>query len=168
MFESMKDRHVERLFVLSRFMKTVKNEKFDLSTWCNRDRKCGTVACVLGWAGNIPEFRKIGLKATTDLSPTFTPKTAIDIEDCRRVIREIYKELHITPPTCWNPKLTLFNAGAGFFGLSKCQSARLFGNPEAYGEEFTDAVTPRLVSETLLNICKVQNLKLTRKLQRTK
>ncbi len=47
----------ERLQVLADFLLTVPVEKFDLATW-----DCGTTACAVGHACQIPEFKKAGLR----------------------------------------------------------------------------------------------------------
>jgi len=33
-----------------------------MSTWEEKDEKCGTVCCAAGWAGHMPAFRKAGFK----------------------------------------------------------------------------------------------------------
>jgi len=57
--------HRDRVERLIRFLEELDNEDFFLGTWVgeveNGLPKCGTVACALGWACSIPEFRALGL-----------------------------------------------------------------------------------------------------------
>ena len=57
-----------RLVKLAEFLKTVPEDRFDMSTWVwlrgrlpkhiDERESCGTGGCALGWATAIPEFRK--------------------------------------------------------------------------------------------------------------
>jgi len=57
-----------RLLVLAAFLDELPPERFDYTKWVGRDwggaedLSCGTVACALGWATTIPEFRELGLR----------------------------------------------------------------------------------------------------------
>lgn len=42
-------------------VKPLGEEKFDMSTWWETRRSCGTAGCALGWACQIEEFRSLGL-----------------------------------------------------------------------------------------------------------
>lgn len=62
----------ERLQTLADFLKTpLPQEKFDIESWRSglnttdrglRAVSCNTVACAVGWACAIPEFKALGLK----------------------------------------------------------------------------------------------------------
>lgn len=49
--------HKERLTTLAKHLRTVAPENFGLEAW-----RCGTVACAVGHACSIPEFRTAGLR----------------------------------------------------------------------------------------------------------
>ena len=49
-----------RLLRLARHLRKVPRDRFRLSTWWRKD-ECGTVACAMGHACEIPEFKKLGL-----------------------------------------------------------------------------------------------------------
>lgn len=49
--------NAKRILKLSKFLYTVPREKFDMTTWW-----CGTSGCAMGWACEISEFKKLGLK----------------------------------------------------------------------------------------------------------
>ena len=60
--------YAKRLLKLADFLQKLSPERFDINDWVGygwkgeSDLSCGTVACGLGWATTIPEFRKLGLK----------------------------------------------------------------------------------------------------------
>jgi hypothetical protein len=51
-----------RLLKLADFLDKLPRRKFDYRLYGEKT-KCGTVACALGWATQMPEFRRLGLKA---------------------------------------------------------------------------------------------------------
>lgn len=55
------DKHIELLTNLRRVIKKVPEKSFDISTIAEKNR-CGTVGCVMGWAGLDPYFRARGFK----------------------------------------------------------------------------------------------------------
>lgn len=55
-----------RLLKLADFIEKLPRKQFDITDWGHKT-ECGTVACVAGWAGLIPAFRRAGLK--TELNP---------------------------------------------------------------------------------------------------
>ncbi len=57
----MRPYHKKRLLKLAAFLDELPPEQFDICSY-GHDGECGTVACVAGWAGLIPEFRRAGLK----------------------------------------------------------------------------------------------------------
>ncbi len=59
-----------RLEVLSKFLRTVPVEEFDIETWRS---PCGTTACAVGWACTIPEFKEAGLLLRADDDGLFEP-----------------------------------------------------------------------------------------------
>lgn len=56
----MKVFHAKRLLKLANFLTELKRTQFNYGIFHIED-ECGSVACALGWAGLIPEFRKAGL-----------------------------------------------------------------------------------------------------------
>lgn len=112
--------HARRLLKLAIKLDSIPRENFNMDYWIiKKDDGCGTTCCVLGWAGMMPEFRKLGLRSHwrisssghTNNSVTLTPKTKLDIERCARHYTE-------TP--------TGAEAGKFFFGLSAVESLQLF------------------------------------------
>jgi hypothetical protein len=58
----MKKFHARRILKLADYLHDkVAAPQFDVCVWGHEDL-CGTVACVGGWAGLVPEFRRAGLK----------------------------------------------------------------------------------------------------------
>ena len=62
--------HTHRLTTLAKFLRTVPEKKFDLTSWRDshrttddelRDPTCNTAACAVGWACSLPEFKAEGL-----------------------------------------------------------------------------------------------------------
>lgn len=55
-----------RLLALATFLETkVPRKKFNMQYWGttpHNEFSCGTTACALGWAGNMPSFKRAGLK----------------------------------------------------------------------------------------------------------
>ncbi len=54
----------ERLLRLADFLDTLPPSKFNYGTWADTltpEGTCGTTACALGWAAQMPEFRELGL-----------------------------------------------------------------------------------------------------------
>lgn len=157
MFEHMTDTHVGRLFNLYLRMKSITRKEFNFDVWCN-GKGCGTVACVLGHAGLMEKFRRLGLKTYKSNNVEFHPKTDEDIAAVARVSEE----------RGYSRSLTYLNgssAGAAFFGLSSSQ-ARLFYIPFVYGAASVKQVTPAKVAKVLLAICRLQNPILTAELEK--
>jgi hypothetical protein len=53
--------NIERLLRLADYLETVNPETFNMRTWGSRN-ECGTTACAMGHACDIPEFKELGLK----------------------------------------------------------------------------------------------------------
>ncbi len=49
-----------RLRKLADYLRTVPPKVFDMNIWCKK-KGCGTVACALGHAAQIPSFKRAGL-----------------------------------------------------------------------------------------------------------
>lgn len=72
--EKVAKKYKQRLRILADFMKTVPEKRFNIESWttgefCGKDKEpkhneCGTAACVGGWAGTIPQFKRAGLTLT--------------------------------------------------------------------------------------------------------
>ncbi len=58
----MLKKYVNRCLKLADFLVTVPVKQFNIYDICS-ETECGTVACVAGWAGYVPAFRKAGLKS---------------------------------------------------------------------------------------------------------
>jgi hypothetical protein len=56
----------KRLLKLADFLVTVPPERFDLEVWA-----CGAVACAVGWASEVPEFREAGFRLDQFDCPAF-------------------------------------------------------------------------------------------------
>lgn len=57
------------LIELANYLDTVPENRFNYATWTSNDwnkdpHTCGTTACALGWATQIPSFKKLGLRFT--------------------------------------------------------------------------------------------------------
>ncbi len=57
---------IKRLLKLADFIETVPREALDLEVLA-RKHECGTVCCLMGWAGLMPKFRRLGFK--TEFGP---------------------------------------------------------------------------------------------------
>jgi hypothetical protein len=57
----MKAHHAERLLRLAAFLDALPRRSFNLMNWYQESEDCGTVACAVGWACTLPEFRRAGL-----------------------------------------------------------------------------------------------------------
>lgn len=65
--------HKKRLLKLAALLDVVPPDKFDMRFWALGDGtpmgdepKCSSVACALGWATTIPEFKRAGLKLVAE------------------------------------------------------------------------------------------------------
>jgi len=67
-----------RLLILANYLETLPDERFFMGSWFN---DCGTTACAMGHATNIPQFRDLGL---TTVKCSLTVDTAIPVFDGRR------------------------------------------------------------------------------------
>lgn len=75
--------YVKRINKLIEFLKTVPAKQFDIGRWGSCNAACGTVACIGGWAGMIPEFRRIGLRLDAEANTLyFRPTTKFDKKVC--------------------------------------------------------------------------------------
>src|SRR5262245_63576628 len=125
----MQEFHAKRLLKHADFLDTVLRKQFNIGFWGCDDSKCGTVACVLGWAGMMPAFRRAGLK--TDLQDDtviFTPMLRADIEYAKSRLG-------------YHPRVVYMSlAGELFFGLTNEQSTHLY-MPGAYQIHLESEVT---------------------------
>lgn len=57
-----------RLLATARFLRSLPPDRFDFGMWVGTDWKgmqdlsCGTTACVMGWAPQVPELKHLGLR----------------------------------------------------------------------------------------------------------
>lgn len=111
--------YLKRLLKLRKIIKSIPNNNFYMGHWYNCDKvrygnkpiyyKCGTTACMLGWACLDKGFKRAGLKLTNEHYPEFTPTTKFDKKQ--------------------NPyKLSEGEAGGKFFGLTWHEENDLFYN----------------------------------------
>jgi len=94
------------LETLKEFLKTVPREKFNLSVWrdcANREifisddylkNECGTVACAMGWAATLPEFKEAGLEYSSATICYTNPKDKRDGEFSFDAIKRVFKFHH--------------------------------------------------------------------------
>jgi hypothetical protein len=135
--------HVKRLLKLAKFLRTrVKKQNFDMCTWGSNERNCGTKACVLGWAGLMPEFRKRGLK-TVPLNYWSFDGSSLEIR---------YKNL------------VDGNAGQVFFGLTETERAWMFNYSGYKNSEVHD---PKKVAKKIRQLA-LRKLKVLRREKREK
>lgn len=104
----------ERLTILADFLDTVPQEKFNIHIWFSR---CRTAGCALGWATQIPEFKKDGLKLCIGDGGFNAP---------------CYKHRYCD------------SAAQDFFGLTCAESGRIFYNQAYLDANVT--VTPKAVA----------------------
>lgn len=114
----------ERLLKLADHLDTVDQSRFDMSTW-----SCGTQACAIGHACEIPEFRKAGLYLETLYGQAY-PKYAEP--------RQKYAEY------------SGFDAVAKFFSISLYRANKLF-DFDSDGDEPISAISPKKVAENIRN-----------------
>jgi hypothetical protein len=136
-----------RLMKLAAHLATVPKKEFDMENWYNKVEgekvaECGTVACALGIACQIPSFKAAGLKLIVS-------GHVFDLEDDNGNIIE-RAEYHGTPVY---GKLEGCEAGEAFFGLTDIEGAELF-LPEYYNIYKNRKVTPSQVIKKIKTIVK--------------
>ena len=144
--------NIKRLQKLYDFMLTVPSERFNLRTWGTLDLntkgsvssdyvqyddkvtsnmlkkfKCGTTACLLGWAASMPEFNKQGLTLRSDGLDGLNCYGKGEIE-----LTVVYK---YDKTNNSDESLYSFTAARKFFGLNKDTCCYLF-NPETYNKKY--------------------------------
>lgn len=67
--------NTKRLLKLAEFLETkVPRKEFDMTCFSRGPKPgCGTAACALGWATQIPSFKRLGLKLVGKRSPFYQP-----------------------------------------------------------------------------------------------
>lgn len=118
--------NIKRLKTLANYLLTINPKTFDLSEW-----SCGTTACAIGHAANIPEFKNAG----------FTLNFADDMRD--------------TYPILINPIIgeaisRHWDAVEDFFDITEIESKHLFMD-SAYGCEY-DVIQPSDVSDRIFKL----------------
>jgi hypothetical protein len=103
----------KRLLKLADFLEDIPRKHFDMGQYASKDPngkgkfKCGTTACALGWATQIPAFRKLGFKMNSKGHPVFAD------QDGNRFF--------------------CLEAGEEFFAIDSYETSKLFsGDDEAY------------------------------------
>lgn len=169
----MKLIHARRILRLAKQMDRVKRSEFDISTWKSETvpvRKgqetpeCGTTCCVLGWACNMPVFRRIGLGFKYDHSRhedglvrrqfkvVFDPVTETEQERAAKAYLDgLDRESWVSSEIQKAPRRYVgFDAGSAFFGLTQDEADKLFTS-EAYldGDGREEDVTPKVVAKRL-------------------
>jgi hypothetical protein len=66
----------ERLLKLAEYLDNVSPETFNMKTWATA-YECGTTACAMGHACDIPEFKELGLKLNWQTVISKTCRTAL-------------------------------------------------------------------------------------------
>lgn len=116
----------KRLQVLARFLGGIKRKHFDLGSWCEIDGGklaggkiekvgCGTTACAMGWAANVPSFHRDGLRLSRSVDGLMEPRLG---------------------------RKTQLDAAEAFFGLTTTEASYLF-LPDNYAER--ELRSPRAV-----------------------
>lgn len=164
MFEHMQNFHVERLFALHLWMKSIPRKSFNFGQWCH-ETSCGTVACVLGHAGLIPKFRRLGLKSSSN-TVKFELKNSVDLEHFNRIVDACLSKNPYPHERAYviEHMIAGTRAGAVFFGLTMDQASCLF----IAGGSYSDEDSPQSVAKTLLAVCRLQNPRLTARLEKKK
>ncbi len=103
---------VKRLLKLADFVEKLPKKQFNMGLIAEQHR-CGTVGCLMGWAGMMPAFRRLGFK-------TEFPK--FDKEELTTSFA--YIENH----RCGFSDISdTFDSASELFGLSQNESLELFG-----------------------------------------
>lgn len=137
----MKKFHAKRLLKLAEKLESVPAKKFDMTTWKTEtykgERLCGTAACALGWACEIPEFRKAGLRAKLDYTD--------ESEEGK-----LQLDYRVTCPSKNAIGGVAENrfAGEEFFGLTPGEAYTLF-MPETYFGTVAGNITRRMVAKRI-------------------
>jgi len=138
---TMRPFHARRLLKLADKLEGLNRAEFHMGMWGVEDEKspCGTAACALGWAGLMPEFRRVGLMPEfrrvglkTEVAESesysggevrFRPERESDKEFCRMANREDREAGHHAPSM---NSYRREHAGRRFFGLSRTEADSLF------------------------------------------
>jgi hypothetical protein len=144
----MKKFHARRLLKLAAFLEKVKRRQFDIRRWCAEDA-CGTVACVGGWAGLMPAFRRLGFKSGTGQGIEFRPRAKAD----KSYVQEVHNQERKGYPSMPS------RAARQFYGFQACE--RFFGVWRmglslfsTGGYDQGPAVTPREAAKRLRHVVK--------------
>lgn len=150
----------KRLLKLAEFLKTVPAKRFDYNSWVGEDWKgspdlsCGTTACALGWATQVPAFKRAGLYLHVD-------KDAVrELEDQERAIargEQVFYPL-AGLGTSANVRMKgsreydAFALAANFFAISESDANYLF-SPADDGSE--SKATPKQVARKITKYVRV-------------
>lgn len=112
--------HKDRLLTLAKFLRSVPEDKFDMSVWSADPAPptigCGYAGCAMGYACGMPEFQQLGLECT----PTGTPRFGV---------------------------AHAYSAAADFFGITYMDATQLF-NPNDYLCA-SARITPAMVADRI-------------------
>lgn len=125
----------ERLKRLAKFLEKVPAEQFDMNYWgkvengdlgkgkrlCLKRNLCGTSACALGWATQIPSFKAAGLKLVIT-------EVVSGVNENEEEIFENFAEVR------FGKYQYSMQAAREFFEIGQLESHYLF-NPSAYDDE---------------------------------
>lgn len=154
-YANMTETHARRMLYLAKFMAKLPKSKLNLSHFCARYHKCGTTACVVGWAGSLRPFQRLGLKwdplvhdaegyvVSGDNRVDFVPKTDLD-----KIYAKFYEQ-----ETGEKPYGSV-DAGGVFFGLTQDEAHNLFANYGEYEQGSDDDITPKQIARVLTAIVK--------------
>jgi len=129
----MKMMYAKRLIKLVNFLSEIPSKKFYYGNFAKETKTCGTVCCALGWAGMMPEFRKLGLR-------TYAPNNEVTLEgvnstECR--IAEIFFDL--TADESFGLFIPGFQKDIGFKNLTdKAKLKTVMNNIVAVVERYHD------------------------------
>lgn len=143
----MKKFHARRLLKLAAHLLKVPRRQFLITTWC-RGEECGTVACVGGWGGLMPAFRRLGFESTPGIGVVFRPVTKQD----KAYVQEVHdaeRALDGCLPARASKVFVGFEACDLFFGTDPILRLYHFsGYPEG------GHVAPRQVAKRLRQVVK--------------
>lgn len=153
-YANMTETHAKRMLYLAKFMAKLPKSKLDLSHFCTRDHGCGTTACVVGWAGSLRPFQRLGLKwdplvfdasgssISGSNSVNFEPKTDLD-----KIYAKLYE--HESGEAFYGS----VGAGGVFFGLKQEEADDLFAGYDEYRSNDSE-ITPKQIARVLTAIVK--------------
>lgn len=121
----------DRLLTLANWLDRVDPERFCMSTWASK-HECGTTACAMGHACDVPEFKALGLKLMWNQTAGVSFDTA-----------------HVVFPDSNGGAARIdMSAAKALFDINDTQAEYLFASETEAGEHRGDE-TPQIVAERI-------------------